>query len=287
MFSANKFIQENAEAKNLVTLLGKQSFNFDSPQIMYFNPYTNSTDMPLGVNTIQVPFNDITKKAKRNELATLLMNAWISYYNIPQSVIDEWNRLTLAGADANKQKTFWEKAKEAATNTFNNIGNTVTTVFEDAKDAAKNLGDKLQVFLNNAPQNVAFAPLLPFVPAMRNQLNKRGFSVSGLGILDISKMFLENVVQGKSNYQFAHLDPTMAASFATSPEGKDMIKQILDFFLTLANKPTLSTNDKEMLKDAEGGLDEILDTKKVEVSGFLKYILIAVGIFIAYKFIKK
>ena len=284
MFSANKIINENPIAKNLVILLNKQNMDFDKPPIMIPNDYSGKTDMPMGLAGIYVT---PSMQGMKNQLTQLLVSEWIKFYNIPQSVIDEWNRITQARADANQQKTFWQKVKEAATNTFDTVSGGVNNVLEDAKDLGNKLGDKLNTFLNNAPQNVLFAPLLPFVPAMRNQLNKRGFSVSGLGIYDISKMFLDNIVKSKSNYQFAHLDPASIATFAASPEGKDMIKQILDFFLTLANKPTLSSNDKEMLKDAEGGLDEILDTKKVDANGFLKYILLALGLFLAYKFIKK
>lgn len=285
MFSSNKIINDNPVAKNYSILLGLTGFDLDKPPYMVYNDYSNVSDMPLGIMNINVP---VSKKGMLNSLFQILMAEWVKYYKIPQSVIDEWNRLTLAGADANQQKTFWQKVKDAATNTFSTIQTGVTTVIEDAKELGGNLGDKLQTFLNNAPQNVAFASLLPFVPAMRNQLNKRGFSVSGLGILDISKMFLDKVVNSSSSYEFAHLDPASAAAFAASPEGKDMIKQILDFFLSLANKPTLSSNDKEMLKDAEGGLDEILTPSKgFDVSSLLKYLAIIAAFVIGYKIFKK
>lgn len=260
------------------------NYNYNDPKHYLYNDYSGENDFPYILNMSMVPFN---RRDKLQQLNSALINKWVIFHKIPQSVVDEWNRLQLAGADANQQKTFWQKVKEAATNTFSTVSTGVNNVLEDAKNLGKSLGDKLTTFLNNAPQNVAFAPLLPFVPAMRNQLNKRGFSVSGLGILDISKMFLENVIQSKSNYQYANLDPATAAAFASSPEGKDMIKQILDFFLSLANKPTLSSNDKEMLKDAEGGLDDILTPSKVDASGFTKYILIALGIFLAYKFFNR
>lgn len=285
MFSSNKIVNENPIAKNLYILLGLTGKDLDKPPYMVYNEFSGLNDLPLGVASIGVP---IVQQGMKNQLTQLLMNEWVKFHNVPQSVVDEWNRLTLAGADDNQKKTFWQKVKEAATNTFNTVSGGVNNVLEDAKDLGKNLSDKLNTFLNNAPQNVLFAPLLPFVPAMKNQLNKRGFSVSGLGIYDISKMFLEKIVKGSSNYQFAHLDPASIAAFAASPEGQNMVKQILDFFLTLANKPTLSSNDKDMLKDAEGGLDEILTPPKgFDVSSLLKYVAIAAALYFGYKLIFK
>lgn len=292
MFDLNKAVKNNPSMLSLANDIfamygGANGVNLNSTPFVVYNEYTNTNDFPIvdvGISGMGLPFQ---KKLSAIALNSLLFDAWAKNYKIPQTVIDEWTRILQAGADTNQKKSFWQKVKEAATNTFDTVSGGVNNVLEDAKDLGNKLGDKLNTFLNNAPQNVLFAPLLPFVPAMRNQLNKRGFSVSGLGIYDISKMFLDNIVKSKSNYQFAHLDPASIATFAASPEGKDMIKQILDFFLTLANKPTLSSNDKEMLKDAEGGLDEILDTKKVDANGFLKYILLALGLFLAYKFIKK
>lgn len=289
MFDLNKAVTENPTAKSLADSIfslwgGANSVNLNDGTFTIFNDYTGTADMPLIFNgAIQkgVPFS---KKILIDGLQGLLFGAWAVYHNIPQSVLDEWQRLLQAGADDNQKKKFWEKLKESVSNTFNQVSGAVTTTYNNATSSLSDFKNKLQTFLNNAPQNIAFAPILPLMPAMRNQLNKRGFSVSGLGVYDVAKMFVDKIINNSSSYEFAHLDPASAAAFASSPEGQAMIRQILDFFLTLAGKETLSSNEKEMLKDANTGIDDV--TKKVDSGSVLKILALVVGVFLLVKFLK-
>lgn len=275
--------------------------DFNASPFAEFNDYTGTNDMPSSYGLLgTIKFNlPPSANAKFAQLGSLLFNEWLNHYKIPQWVRDEYNAKVFA--NETEKKNFWQKIKQqlnslsqgvqqavgnitqAVTNPFVNVPNSI-------KEKIANTFDKLK----NLSKQIPFAVLLPFKPAMRNELQRRGFSVSN-DLNDVVLKFHSHVIKGQN---FASFDPATFAALLT-PEninavsnvagsGGGIIKDVFNFFLTLFNKPNLAPNETAMLNEAEAGINSVnneLEPKKG--GGIGKLLLIGAAIFILFKIIKK
>jgi len=215
-----------------------------------YNEYTKTNDFPIQsdvwekvLGTYRVPrltsviINPNSPYAGMKELQAVnfeyskVFNEWVKKYNVPQSIIDEWNRLTLAAANENEQKSFWKRMAEK-------VSNTVTNFVQNAGNV-----------LSNAGESALLAPLLPFKRAMVNALKRKGENVSTSTPLgEVASLFKQKIVdrQSTTNYlNHAELDTQQIL---------DLIDKIIPFFTLILEKiksGTASADERLIGGDAE------------------------------------
>ena len=160
-----------------------------------------------------------------------VFNEWVKKYNVPQSIIDEWNRLTLAAASENEQKSFWKRMAEKVSNTVTNF--------------VQNAG----AVLSNAGESALLAPLLPFKRAMVNALKRKGESVTTSTPLgEVASLFKQKIVDRQSSTNYLnHFDITPEQIML-------LIGSILPFFTAIIGKiksGTASADERLIGEDAE------------------------------------
>ena len=203
-----------------------------------YNPYTNTSDMPIvfdfypkderGKIRTFPAVNAQEKDKARRDYRTAMSN-WIAKYNIPQSIIDEWNRAT--ENNVNTDDSWWQKIKDKVSNTVSNF--------------VQNAGN----VLSNAGESALLAPLLPFKRAMVNALKRKGESVTTSTPLgEVASLFKQKIVdrQASTNYlNHAELDTQQIL---------DLIDKIIPFFTLILEKiksGTASSDERLIGEDAE------------------------------------
>ncbi|MFN7676743.1 hypothetical protein, partial [Flavobacterium sp.] len=147
---------------------------------MTYNPYTGTNDMPSDLpDSSLFPKNPISglpdwnkynmlplsqKSLIKKDLSDMLQ-AWVKKYNIPQSIIDQWNAAQQRGEDS---QTFWQRMKNAATSVYQSTQNTVNIVSNKISSAIAIVRDKVG--------QISFETLAPLKPAMVAALKRKGFT---------------------------------------------------------------------------------------------------------------
>ena len=275
--------------------------DFNASPFAEFNDYTGTNDMPSSYGLLGTIKFNLPPSAKANftQLGSLLFNEWLNHYKVPQWVRDEYNAKVFA--NDTEKKNFWKKIKQqlstisqgviqATSNITQAVTNQFVNVPNNIKEKIANTFDKLK----NLSTKIPFAVLMPFKPAMRNELQRRGFSVSN-DLNDVVLKFHSHVIKGQN---YASFDPATFAALLT-PEninavsgvagsGGGIIKDVFNFFLTLFNKPNLAPNETAMLNESEAGINTVnAELEPRGGGGFGKLLLICLGIFILFKIIKK
>jgi hypothetical protein len=215
-----------------------------------YNEYTKTNDFPIQsdvwekvLGTYRVPrltsviinpnspYRGIKELQAVNFEYSKVFNEWVKKYNVPQSVIDEWNRLTLAAASENEQKSFWKRMAEKVSNTVSNF--------------VQNAGN----VLSNAGESVLLAPLLPFKRAMVNALKRKGENVTTSTPLgEVASLFKQKIVDRQSSTNYIN-------HFSLDPEQITLlISSILPFFTAILEKiksGTASADERLIGGDAE------------------------------------
>ena len=122
-----------------------------------YNDYTKTNDFPLMEDFWPIDTRTGRKKTVLSMTSGEKFNAqnkynyavreWIKKYDIPQAIIDEWNKLSQQAFDDATVKSFWKRMAEK-------VSNTVTNFVSKAEEILKKSGE-----------NVLLAPLLPFKPS--------------------------------------------------------------------------------------------------------------------------
>jgi hypothetical protein len=206
-----------------------------------YNEYTKTNDFPLmedywpidpRTGRKKTPFSmSAGEKFKAQNEYNKANREWIIKYNIPQSIIDEWNALAIASKDENAVKSFWKRMAEKVSNTVSNF--------------VQNAGN----VLGNAGESVLLAPLLPFKRAMVNALKRKGENVTTSTPLgEVASLFKQKIVdrQASTNYlNHAELDTQQIL---------DLIDKIIPFFTLILEKiksGTASADERLIGGDAE------------------------------------
>lgn len=204
-----------------------------------YNDYTKTNDFPLIEDYWPIDPRTGRKKTVLSMTSVEKFNAqnkyndgireWIKKYNIPQSIIDEWN--ALANKDENSVKSFWKRMADKVSNTVTNFINNAGNV------------------LSNAGESALLAPLLPFKRAMVNALKRKGESVTtSTPLAEVASLFKQKIVdrQSSTNYlNHAELDTQQIL---------DLINTIVPFFSQILEKiksGTASTDERLIGEDAE------------------------------------
>lgn len=217
-----------------------------------YNDYTKTNDFPIqsdvwekvlgnyrppraGINSRitnpNSPYKGMTEFQAVSSEYNKVFNEWVKKYNVPQSIIDEWNRLTLAAASENEQKSFWRRMAEKVSNTVSNF--------------VQNAGN----VLSNAGESVLLAPLLPFKRAMVNALKRKGENVTTSTPLgEVASLFKQKIVDRQSSTNYIN-------HFSLDPEQITLlISSILPFFTAILEKiksGTASEDERLIGGDAE------------------------------------
>ena len=263
-----------------------------------YNAYTKTNDYPISsdvwekvLGTYRAPRLGLTATIKdpnspyfgKSEFMAVaieknkLFNAWVQKYNIPQSVIDEWNRQALANASTEEQKSWWQKVADKVTNTVNNF--------------VQQAGNVLQ----SAGESALLAPLLPFKKAMVNALRRKGEDVSmSSKLLDVASLFKQKIVERKSTTNYLeHAD-------IDAEQIMEMVKTILPFFTQILElvKSGKATQEEKLINDdaeeeakkaTEGGAPTTTGVNSPESGDFFKknkFLIIgvvAVVLFLAFR----
>lgn len=162
-----------------------------------------------------------------------LFNAWVQKYNIPQSVIDEWNKQA-ANASTEEQKNWWQKVADKVTNTVNNF--------------VQQAGNVLQ----SAGESALLAPLLPFKVAMVNALKRQGENVTlNTKLGTIASLFKQKIIDRSSKISYEHAEE---GSGLTTDQILQLIDKIIPFFTLILEKVksgTATSDEKLINSDAE------------------------------------
>lgn len=215
-----------------------------------YNAYTKTEDFPIitdawislfgtprpPINTRKIliansPYFGQSETSASAQEYIKLFNAWVQKYNIPQSIIDEWNKQTLANASTEDQKKWWQKVADKVTNTVNNF--------------VQQAGNVLQ----SAGESALLAPLLPFKVAMVNALKRKGENVTmNSKLLDVASLFKQKIVDRKSTTNYLeHAD-------VDAEQIMQLVQTILPFFtqiLELVKSGKASAEEKLINDDAE------------------------------------
>lgn len=231
-----------------------------------YNPYTNTSDMPIvfdfypkdnNGNIRRFPSITSQEKNKARNDYQLAMIQWIAKYNIPQSIIDEWNKATQN--NINTDTSWWQNVKDKVSSTVNNI-----------IQQGQNL-------LSNGGESVKWAPLLPFKPLMVNALKRKGENVSVLDKMSkISPLFKARVIEQKNNFNYAdvyHNEEVVGqvAEQLTPQAVESIVSLILSFIKGIAdkikNKAQLTEEERKINEDAEKVADNVTNGGSISTTG--------------------
>jgi hypothetical protein len=210
-----------------------------------YNEYTKTNDFPLKSDFFP-PINPTTGKRKLlfEITATDRINAdrdyqnavrqWLIKYNIPQSIIDEWNRLTQQAFDDATARNFWQRIADRVSNTVNNFLNQAEQV------------------LKNAGENIALAPLLPFKVAMVNALKRQGENVTlNTKLGTVASLFKQKIIDRSSKISYEHAEE---GSGLTTDQILQLIDKIIPFFTLILEKirnGTATSDERLINSDAQ------------------------------------
>lgn len=257
---------------------------------MIFNPYTNTNDFPeifdfYPVDATGKKVFDKTQWFKYGVSQSSVLNAfnaammaWLTKYNIPQSVRDEWNASQTTGEDSN---TFWQRMKAK----FQNAVNTVTTVKNDAIQTAKEAVSNV----NDTTRTKALLLLLtPLVPVANIFLKRKGITPSTNPAQLVQQIYNE---QSRSNFGYSSQKQDSFdyvglkgtghfEKFGFGPEdiSPEMVSAVLQFLTGIlnsikakkaANQPL--TDDEKKIIDLLPSIEaapEALDAEGFKIFGF-------------------
>lgn len=302
----NAFLTNNrAQFSLLINELNTKNVDFNLSD--FYNEYTKSNDTPNIVgNFFKVPriipigskFNQLVSELRY--LESLIFPQWVRYYNIPQSVLDIWNQEVLDTVE--KKKSFWKKIKEQFNNFSQGIINDVKNIDFNINlnnPLLKKMEQSFNKFFELSKQ-IPYAPLIPYKLAMLSALNRRGIATNGQ-LNDVVNKFHSHIVKGQ---QVANLDPNFSDALmkTLTPEnitavagavgsGGGIVKDILNFFLSIFNKKTLSPEEQKLADDVETGFNdpnnEPDNSNNDNGKGLIKIIGLMVAIFFLIKFFAK
>jgi len=303
----NDFLTNNhAQFSLLINELNRKNVDFNLSD--FYNEFTKSNDTPNIVgNFFKVPrimpigskFNQLVSELRY--LESLIFAQWVRYYNIPQSVLDIWNQEVLDTVE--KKKSFWKKIKEQFNNFSQGIINDIKNIDFNINlnnPLLKKMEQSFNKFFELAKQ-IPYAPLIPYKLAMISALNRRGISTNGQ-LNDVVNKFHSHIVKGQ---QVANLDPNFSDALmkTLTPEnitavagavgsGGGIVKDILNFFLSIFNKKTLSPEEQKLADDVETGFGDPNNDPETfnnndKGKGLIKIIGLMVAIFFLIKFFTK
>lgn len=302
----NAFLTNNrAQFSLLANELNIKNVDFNLSD--FYNEYTKSNDTPNIVgNFFKVPriipigskFNQLVSELRY--LESLIFAQWVRYYNIPQSVLDIWNQEVLDTVE--KKKSFWRKIKEQFNNFSQGIINDIKNIDFNINlnnPLLKKMEESFNKFFELTKQ-IPYAPLIPYKLAMLSALNRRGIATNGQ-LNDVVNKFHSHIVKGQ---QVANLDPNFSDALlkTLTPEnitavtgavgsGGGIVKDILNFFLSIFNKKTLSTEEQKLTDDVETGFNDPSNdpdnNDNDKGKGLIKIIGLMVAIFFLIKFFAK
>lgn len=302
----NDFLANNpAQFSVLINELNKKNVDFNISG--FYNEFTKSYDTPNIVgNFFKVP-HIMPTGSRLNQLMSELQNLerlifaqWVRYYNIPQSVLDQWSQAVLDTVE--KKKSFWKKIKEQFNNFSQGIINDIKNIDFNINlnnPLLKKMEDSFNKFFNLSKQ-IPYAILIPYKLAMLNALNRRGIATNGQ-LNDVVNKFYSHIVKGQ---QVANLDPNFSDALmkTLTPEnitavsgaigsGGGIVKDILNFFLSIFNKKTLSPEEQKLTDDVETGFNDPSNdpdnNDNDKGKGIIKIIGLMIAIFFLIKFFAK
>lgn len=302
----NDFLTNNpSQFSVLINELNKKNVDFNISD--FYNEFTKSYDTPNIVgNFFKVPrimptgstLNQLMSELQN--LERLVFSQWVRYYNIPQSVLDQWAQAILDTVE--KKKSFWKKIREQFNNFSQGIINDIKNIDFNINlnnPLLKKMEDSFNKFFNLSKQ-IPYAPLIPYKLAMLSALNRRGIATNGQ-LNDVVNKFYSHIIKGQ---QVANLDPNFSDALmkTLTPEnitavagavgsGGGIVKDILNFFLSIFNKKTLSPEEQKLTDDVETGFNDPNndpeDSNNDKGKGIIKIIGLMVVIFFLIKFFAK
>lgn len=302
----NDFLTNNpAQFTVLIKELNKKNVDFNLSD--FYNEFTKSYDTPNIIGNFSkvpriMPTGSTLKhlKSELQLLERLIFAQWVRYYNIPQSVLDLWNQAVLDTVE--KKKSYWKKIKEQFNNFSQGIINDIKNIDFNINlnnPLLKKMEQSFNKFFELAKQ-IPYAPLIPYKLAMTSALNRRGIATNGQ-LNDVVNKFHSHIVKGQ---QVASLDPNFSDALmkTLTPEnitavagavgsGGGIVKDILNFFLSIFNKKTLSPEEQKLADDVETGFNdpnnEPDNSNNDNGKGLIKIIGLMVAIFFLIKFFAK
>ena len=221
-----------------------------------YNAYTNTNDFPdfdtlTTLNGVTMPIGAIPSVSLKLQKYAEAVGEWVKKYNIPQSVINEWN-----AAQAANQKTddsWWLKQKEKIKNTLNNVQGAVNNIVNQAQNAVQ-----------NGFSEAIFIPLLPYLPVMKYALKKAGVPTNN-DLKDTVKLFYHIIVKGDKSYSLDYykaFKKTKAGHHFGEEAYVEMVKEILPMIIQLIK--AIKGTDKS--PEAIAALNETEDLAKKAVN---------------------
>lgn len=306
----NDFLTNNgAQFSVLINELNEKNVDFNISD--FYNEFTKSYDTPNIVgNFFKVPrimpigltLNQLMSELQN--LERLIFAQWVRYYNIPQSVLDQWSQAILDTVE--KRKSFWKKIKEQFNNFSQGIINDIKNIDFNINlnnPLLKKMEDSFNKFFNLSKQ-IPYAPLIPYKLSMLSALNRRGIATNGQ-LNDVVNKFYSHIVKGQqvANLDFNFSDALMktltpeniTALAGAVGSGGGIVKDILNFFLSIFNKRTLSPEEQKLADDVETGFNDPSNDQSNDPDnndndkgkGLIKIIVLMVAIFFLIKFFAK
>lgn len=126
------------------------------------------------------------------------------------------------------------------------------------KNAIKHIVDKAKGAVKKVGGDVAFSPLLPFLPMMKKELDRLGVKhTNDLG--EVSKSFVDNVIKKIHGQHFEYVDGQNLYAEAASA----IISTIIAFFQNIKDKKAkgeaLSADEQRVLNTAESTINTVTD----------------------------
>lgn len=230
-----------------------------------YNAYTNTFDFPdfdtlTTLNGVTLPIGSIPSIALKLQKYSEAVGDWLKKYNIPQSVIDEWN-----AAQAASQKiddNWWKKQKDKIKNIVNNTQNAVNNIVNQAQNAVQN--GSLEAIL---------LPLLPYVPVMKYALKKAGVPTNNFDLKDTVKLFYYIIVKGDKTYSLDYykaFKKTKAGHhYGQETAYIEMAKEILPMIIELIKafkKNDTSPEAKAALNETENLTKKVINENKPNIT---------------------
>lgn len=170
-------------------------------------------------------FGQTEQSAAANEYVKLFV-AWVQKHNIPQSVIDEWNRQALSNQSTEEQKNWWQRLADKVTNTVDNFVTQAGNVLQGAGESA------------------LLAPLLPFKVAMVNALKRKGEDVTlSTKLGKVASLFKQKIIDRSSTTNY--LNHAEDGDGLTTDQILQLIDKIIPFFTLILEKVRSGTATSE------------------------------------------
>lgn len=248
-----------------------------------YNEYTGTYDMPFPRDAKYL--NPPGSFSKYNAAAFFVdFQAWVKKHNIPQEVIDEWNRLSLASKTDEEQKNFWQRAKQKI------------------KDKAQDVKDKVQDTADKARRALLMAKFKALKPVAKAFVKRKGGQPS-----ENPEVLVQQVTEAAKKSGFGFSDsidaftingltdaPASTSGSGSTPIDPNLIKVAVDLLITIINnikakraKGEELTEDEKRLADQIPSIEQNLNNPPAEDSGMKMKVIIAVLVLIALFFFLK